>query len=812
MERIVMKDSAQIVIIGGGIIGCSTAYHLTKMGCKDVVLFEKNDLTSGSTWHAAGLVGQLRKERNITRMLQYSVSLYEKLEAETGLATGWKKSGCLHLASTKERMFELKKGATTARSFGLEMNIISPKEAYDLCPILSLEGIVGAAFMPTDGEADPSGITQALAKGARKGGAKIYIDTPVTGFEFDNRRVTAVKTKKGDIKCENIVNCTGMWGYQVGEMLGVNTPLVPFQHQFMVTEPIPGLPPDLPTIRDKDNLIYYKAEVGGLVMGGYERDGIPWRVDGVPNDFTAKLLPSDFDHFELLSVPALKRTPCLEEAGIASLINGPEAFTPDGDAIMGPAPELDNCFVATGFNAFGIAAGGGAGRMMAEWIIEGEPSLDIWPLDIRRFGKYHHSRRYNVERTREIYGKHYTIHWPHEEHDSARGVRRSPLYYQLKEKGAVYGAKYGWERSNWFAPDGVEPKDDLTFEIPNWFEYVAAEHKNARENVVLIDQTSFCKFEVEGPGALGFLNRLCANQIDRSVGKVIYTQMCNDRGTIECDMTIGRLAMDKFLIVVGTAFGLRTSWWIENHMPDDGTVSFKEVTSAYAVINVIGPKSRTLLEKTANADLSNKSFPFGICKLFTVGYAPVISFRVTYVGELGYELYIPTEFAGHVYETLWEAGQDLGVKNAGYRTIASTHLEKGYADWGSELTPEYTPFDAGLGFCVALEKDDFIGKDALARIKAEGATWKLSTFTIDADKPLMIQGSAPIILNGEVIGVTTCAGYGHTIGKNICYGYIPAEKSSVRDGFEIESYNERYPAKIEPHRALYDPERKKILA
>jgi len=807
-----MKDSAQIVIIGGGIIGCSTAYHLTKMGCRDVVLLEKNDLTSGSTWHAAGLVGQLRKERNITRMLQYSVSLYEKLEAETGLATGWKKSGCLHLASTQERMHELKAGATTARSFGLEMNIITPKEAYDLCPILSLEGIIGAAFMPTDGEADPSGITQALAKGARKGGTKIFIDTPVTGFAFDNRRVTAVKTTKGDIRCDMVVNCTGMWGWQVGEMLGVNIPVVPFQHQFLVTEPIQGLPPNLPTIRDKDNLIYYKGEVGGIVMGGYERDGIPWRVGGVPNDFTAKLLPSDFDHFESLSVPAIKRTPCLEEAGIARLINGPEAFTPDGDAIMGPAPELDNCFVAAGFNAFGIAAGGGAGRMMAEWIIEGEPSLDIWPLDIRRFGRYHRSRKYNVERTREIYGKHYTIHWPHEEHDSARGVRRSPLYYQLKEKGAVFGAKYGWERANWFAPEGVKPKDEFTFEIPNWFEYVAAEHKNARENVVLIDQTSFCKFEVEGPGALGFLNRLCANQIDRPVGKVVYTQMCNDRGTIECDMTIGRLATDKFLIVVGTAFGLRASWWIENHMPGDGTVSFKEVTSAYAVINVIGPKSRVLLEKTANADLSNSGFPFGTCKRFTVGYAPVISFRVTYVGELGYELYIPTEFSGHVYDTLWEAGQDLGVKNAGYRTIASTHLEKGYADWGSELTPEYTPFDAGLGFCVAFEKNDFIGKDALARIKSEGAKWKLCAFTIDAGKPLMVQSSAPILCKGEVVGVATSAGYGHTVKKNICYGYIPIEHAGYKDGFEIESYKEIYPAKLEPNRALYDPERKKILA
>ncbi len=806
-----MQDSAQVVIIGGGIIGCSTAYHLTQMGWKDVVLIDKGELTSGSTWHAAGLVGQLRSERNITRMLQYSVSLYETLEKETGLNTGWKKSGCLHLASTKERMYELKKGATTARSFGLEMNMITPREAYDLCPIISLDGVIGAAYMPTDGEADPSGITQALAQGARNRGAVIYRNNLVTGFEFDKNRVTTVKTQEGDINCEILVNCTGMWGYQVGEMLGINTPVVPFQHQFAVTNPIKGLPPNLPTIRDKDNLIYYKEEVGGLVMGGYERNGIPWAVDGVSNNFNSNLLDADFDHFLQLAEPATKRTPCLEEAGIRKLVNGPEGFTPDGDAIMGPAPELDNVFVAVGFNAFGIAAGGGAGRMMAEWIIGGEPSLDIWPLDIRRFGPYHKSRAYNVERTKEIYGKHYTVHWPQEEHDSARGIRRSPLYFPLKEKGAVYGAKYGWERANWFAPEGVEPKDDLTFEIPNWFEHVAAEHTNARENVVLIDQSSFCKFEVAGAGALAFLNRLCANQIDRPVGKVIYTQMCNQRGTIECDLTIGRLAEDRFYLVVGTAFGLRASWWIKNHMPADGSVSFKEVTSAFAVINVIGPKSRELLQTLTNADISSEGFAFGTCKKFTVGHAPVMAFRVTYVGELGYELYIPTEFTVHVYESLWESGQDLGIKNAGYRTISSMHLEKGYADWGSELTPEYTPFDAGLGFCVALDKDDFNGKKALAKITTEGPGWKLCSFTLDSEEPVMHQGSAPIIFKGKVIGVTTSSGYGHTLKKNICYGYIPVENAGSDDGFEIELYKKLYPLRLEPSRALYDPERKKIL-
>jgi len=806
-----MQNSARVVIIGGGIVGCSTAYHLTKMGWQDVVIVEKGELTSGSTWHAAGLVGQLRAERNITRMLQYSVSLYDRLESETGLTTGWKMSGCLHLAKTPERMYELKKGATTARSFGLEMNIISPKEAEALFPIMDPSDVIGAAFMPTDGQADPAGITQAMAKGARNRGCQIYEHTLVTGFDFDKRRVTAVKTDKGDIKCDTVVNCTGMWGWQVGQMLGVNIPLVPFQHQFLVTEVIPDVPPDLPTLRDKDNLLYYKEEVGGLVMGGYERNGIPWAVNGVDNGFISQLLDPDFDHFESLSEPAMIRTPCLMEAGISRLVNGPEGFTPDGDPIMGPAPELDNCFVAAGFNAFGIAAGGGAGKMMAEWIIEGEPSLDIWPLDIRRFGPYHRSRSYCVLRTRELYGKHYTIHWPNEEHGSARGVRRSPLYHLLKEKGAVYGAKYGWERVNWFAPEGVDAADDHTFEIPSWFEHVAAEHRNARENVVLIDQSSFCKFEVTGPGALAFLEHLCANRIDRPVGKVIYTQMCNERGTIECDMTIARRGKNRFFIVVGTAFGLRARWWIENHMPADGSVTLTDVTSAYAVINVAGPRSRELLENVAPENVSSDDFPFGTCRKLTVGYAPVIAFRITYVGELGYELYIPSEFAGHVYETLWEAGSDLGIRNAGYRVISSMHLEKGYADWGSELTPEYTPFDAGLGFCVALDKSDFIGKAALAKIRQEGPAWRLCTFTLEADDPVMMQGSAPIIHDGEVVGTTTSAGYGHTVGKTICYGYLPAEMEDVGP-FEIEVYQKVYKARLEENRQLYDPERVKILA
>jgi 4-methylaminobutanoate oxidase (formaldehyde-forming) len=586
---------------------------------------------------------------------------------------------------------------------------------------------------------------------------------------------------------------------------------VPFQHQYVVTDAIKDLPPNMPTIRDKDSLLYYKEEVGGLVMGGYERNGIPWRSDGVPNDFNSQLLESDFDHFQQLFDPAVLRTPCLAEAGIARLVNGPEGFTPDGNAILGPAPERDNVFVAVGFNAFGIAAAGGAGRMTAEWIIEGEPSLNIWPLDIRRFGPHHQSRAFAVERTREIYGKHYAIHWPYQEHDTARGVRRSPLYFLLKEKGAVFGSKYGWERPNWFAPAGVEPKDDPTFQVPNWFEHVGAEHRAARTQVVLIDQTSFNKFEISGPKALPFLNWLAANDIDKPVGRVTYTQLCNRRGTIEADVTVARVAEAKFLLVTGTAFGRHDSHWIERHLPADGSVACHDVTSALAVINVIGPNSRRLLQKVTREDIRNETFPFGQCQPVVVGYAPVLALRITFVGELGYELYIPTECASHVYETLWEAGRDLGVRNAGYRAIHSLHLEKGYATWGAELTPEYSPYDAGLGFAVALNKGDFLGCEALRKTKAEGPRWELCTFTIEADAPVWLHGSEPILSNGTVVGVTTTGGYGFTVGKSIAFGYLAVEDAEHAEDYQIEAYREQYPAKRAVNRALYDPARKQIL-
>ena len=805
-----MRDSAQIVIIGGGIVGCSIAYHLTRMGRTDVMIIEKGELTSGSTWHAAGLVGQLRSHRNITRMLQYSVDLYEKLEKETGLTTGWKRCGCLHLASTRERLLELQKGATTARSFGLDMHIISPQEALKIFPILNMEGVIGAAFMPSDGQADPSGLTMAMAKGATNRGAEVRQKTLVTGFRIKENRIEAVITDQGVVRCETVVNAAGMWSREVGKLMGVNIPTVPFQHQYLVTEPIPGLSPDLPTLRDKDSLLYYKQEGGGLVMGGYEPDGIPWAIRGVPKGFTQELLEPDYDHFEPLSEAAVRRTPCLRDAGIARLVNGPEAFTPDGNCMLGPAPERENCFVAAGFNAFGIAAGGGAGRMVAEWIVEGEPSLNIWPLDIRRFGQHHKSIAYNVDRTKEIYGKHYTISWPFEEHDSARGVKRSPLYYLLKEKGAVYGSKFGWERANWFAPTGVMPEDRPSFGIPNWFEHVSREHRAARESVVIIDQSSFSKFEVEGPGALAFLNYVAAGKIDRPVGSTIYTQLCNSRGGIEADITISRLAETRFFIVTGTAFGVHDFTWLKRYLPRDGSVTLRDVTSCHAMLNLCGPSSRSLLEKISDDDLTNEGFGFGQCREITIGYAPVRALRVTYIGELGYELYCPPEYACHLYETLVAAGRDLGIKNAGYRAIDSLRLEKGYCYWGAEVSPDYTPYDAGLGFAVDLGKGPFIGREALAKIGREGAKWRLCTFTLEGDRPTLLTGGETISHRGRVIGAVSSGGYGHTVGKNIALGYLPAAEASQEDGYAIEVFREAIPATRHAN-ALYDPERKRIF-
>ncbi|UWR55772.1 GcvT family protein [Phaeobacter inhibens] len=810
-----LPSTAKAVIIGGGIIGCSTAYHLAKLGWTDTVLLERKKLTSGTTFHAAGLVGQLRSNANITQLLGYSVDLYNKIEAETGLGTGWKMNGGLRLACNEERWTEVKRQATTAHSFGLEMELLTPKEAQDLWPLMDISDVIGAAFMPTDGQANPSDITQALAKGARMDGAKIFEDTKVIDIEIEDGRIRAVITEHGRIECEKVICCAGQWTRTFAKRFGVNVPLVPMEHQYMVTEPFEGVPSNLPTLRDPDRLTYYKEEVGGLVMGGYEPNPIPWATDGIPKGFHYSLLDSNFDHFEQLMEQALGRVPALEHAGIKTLTNGPESFTPDGNFIIGEAPELSNFYVGAGFNAFGIAAGGGAGMALAEWVKNGEPPFDLWSADIRRFGRPHFDTDWIRTRTVEAYGKHYTMAWPHEEHDSGRPCRKSPLYVTLKNKGACFGEKLGWERPNWFADAtrGETPQDLYSFGRQNWFDAVGREHKAAREAAVLFDQTSFAKFTLKGPDALAAMNWICANDVDKPVGSLIYTQMLNDKGGIECDLTVGRVAQDEFYIVTGTGYATHDFDWIRRNIPEGMNCQLFDITSSNAVLSLMGPKARDILAAVTRDDVSNDGFQFGTIRTIGIAGCPVQALRVTYVGELGWELHLPVEYAQTVYAALMGVGQPLGLVDAGYRAIESLRLEKGYRAWGSDIGPDHTPFEAGLGWAVKLRKKiAFKGRAAAEARKAGGVKKMLACFTTDPGVVLM--GRETIYRNGKRVGWLTSGGYGYTVGQSIGYGYIRnpdgVDPDYVLSGdYELEVATQRVPCNVQLG-PLYDPSMSRV--
>lgn len=803
-----MKDQARVVIIGGGITGCSIAYHLTLMGWKDVVILDKGELTSGATFHAAGLVGQLRASVNITKMLKYSVELYSRLEEETGQHTGWSQVGGLRIASSKDRMEELRRSAAMAKTFGLPMELISPKEACDLFPVMEKKGIVGAAFLPTDGQIDPSGVTYALAQGAKNRGAEIYTETRVIGIRLKRGAAYEVLTEKGNIKTEIIVNAAGIWAPEIGKMVGVSIPIIPMEHQYLITKPIPGVKRGMPTMRDPDLLVYFREELGGLIMGGYEHNPIPWGLDGIPKDFTKTLLKSNYEHFESLSNLAIKRVPVIGQAEILTLLNGPEAFTSDGDFILGESPEVKNFFVAAGFCAHGIAAAGGIGKMMAEWIIEGEPSLDLWRLDIRRLSAHHGSQKYALDRSIEVYAHHYSINWPFEEMQSARPLRTSPLYNRLKSMRAVFGEKAGWERPNWFAPKGVVTKDRLGWGLPNWFAHVAREHQTIRSHAGIIDQSSFGKIEIKGPEALSFLQKITDNQMDKPIGTITYTQMLNEKGGIECDLTVSRLGEDHFYLVTGTAFVKHDLSWINKHIPEKSYLCVTDMTSSRACITLCGPKSREILRQIIKDDLSNEGFPYMTCKEIYIGYAPVLALRITYVGELGWEFHMPTEYSLYVYDVIWEAGQSFGLINAGYRAIDSLRLEKGYRYWSVGISPEYTPFEAGLDFCVKLNKGDFIGRRALLMQKEKGISRKLCCLTIDSG-PLMPVGKEAILDGDKGIGIVTSGGYGHTLQKSIVYGYLPISYSEPGTKLQIEVAAQMYEAIVEEE-PLYDPENQKI--
>jgi 4-methylaminobutanoate oxidase (formaldehyde-forming) len=809
-----LPTQARAVVIGGGIVGCSTAYHLAREGWTDTVLVESGQLSSGSTWHAAGLVGQLRTNANITQLLGQSVALYDRLEAETGQATGWKMNGGLRLACNKERWTEVRRQATTARSFGLEMELLSPEEARALWPIMEVHDVVGAAFLPTDGQANPSDITQALARGARSRGVRIFEDTRVTGIETRDGRVCAVVTDTGRIACEVAVNCTGQWANEIGQMVGVTVPLVSVQHQYLITEAIDGIPRDLPTLRDPDRLTYYKEEVGGLVMGGYEPNPIPWAEHGIPDNFHFSLLDENWDHFEPMMELALGRVPALQTAGVKQLVNGPESFTPDGNFILGEAPGCGGFFVGAGFNAFGIAAGGGAGKALAEWIAGGEPPYDLWAADIRRFGRPHDDIGWVRTRTLEMYGKHYTVAWPFEEHESGRPLRCSPLYQRLREQGACFGEKLGWERPNWFAPKGVEARDDYSFGRQNWFPHVGVEHRAVRERAGLIDQTSFAKFQLVGRDAEAALNWICANNVARPPGCLTYTQMLNAKGGIECDLTVARLAADRFHIVTGTGFATHDFAWIKANIPAGLDARLSDVTDSNSVLSLMGPASRAVLSAVTGDDLSNEAFPFGAVRQIDIAGAPVTALRVTYVGELGWELHLPVEHAPHVYDLLMEAGAPHGVVNAGYRAIESLRLEKGYRAWGADIGPDYTPVEAGLGWAVKLKTNvSFLGREAIQAQRENGVNKMLAGFTV-ADPHVVLLGRETIYRNGKRVGWLTSGGWGYTVETNVGYGYVRDGEGIDRDHvmsgtYELEVATQRVPCEVflEP---LYDPRMERI--
>ena len=804
-----MVDQARAVVIGGGIVGTSVAYHLTQLGWRDVVLLEQGSLSGGTTWHAAGLVGQLRSSSNLTRLIRYSVDLYSRLEAETGQSTGWKRCGSVSVARTAERMVQLKRNAAVAMAYDIEAHVIDVDEAARHYPAMRTEDLVGAVWIPGDGKANPADITQALARGARARGARLLEGVAVTGVNIVRGAVAGVETSNGPIATEIVVNCAGMWARELGRLSGVTIPLHACEHMYIVTQPIAGIAPDLPVLRDPDGHIYVKEEVGGLLMGGFDPWAKPWGTERIPDGFSFQTLKEDWGKFEILMTNALERLPALETAEVRTFLNGPESFTPDNYFIMGEAPEVRRYYVGAGFCSGGIAAAGGAGRALAEWIVGDRPPMDLWPADIRRFAPLHGNRRFLRERVSEIVGVHYNIAFPNRELQSGRGLRRSPLHDRLRQGRASFGAKMGWERANWFAPEGVEPEPVYSFGRQNWFPYAAAEHRAVREAVAIFDQTSFSKLLLQGPDAEAVLQQLCANDVAVPPGRIVYTGMLNDRGGYESDLTVTRLREDAYLIVTGSAQSTRDLDWIRRQTPAGARVTLTDVTGAHAVLGLMGPRSRELLARVTDADLANAAFPFATSREIAVGRAVARASRITYVGELGWELYVPVEQAAGVYDDLWQAGAALGLRDGGYYAIDSLRMEKAYRAWGRELTPDDTPWEAGLGFAVRLDKPGgFLGREALLQQRDERSTKRLVTFVLE-EAQAMPWGDEPILRDGRVVGTVTSAAFGHTLGRAVAMGYV-RDEAGVDDryvsagAFALDVGGERVAARASLA-APYDP-------
>lgn len=769
-----IPTQSRVVIIGGGIIGCSVAYHLTKLGWRDVLLLEQGRLSSGTTWHAAGLVGQLRSQSSMTRLIRYSTELYATLEKETELATGWKRCGSVSVARTPERMTQLRRTISAARAQGVEIEELSPKEAGDKWPVMRADDLVGGVWLPGDGKANPADITQALARGARSGGAIVREGVRVIGIETHKGRVKSVETDQGRVECETLVICAGQWSRAVGKMCGVSVPLHSAEHMYIVTGKIEGVTPNLPVMRDPDGYTYYKEEVGGLVMGGFEPDAKPWGMDGIPYPFEFQLLPDDWDQFAILMENALQRVPALETAEIKTFLNGPESFTPDNNFLLGEAPEVAGIYVGAGFNSMGIASAGGAGKALAEWIVAGEATSDLWPVDIRRFADFNNNPAWLKDRVKETLGLHYAMPWPNRELDSARPFRRSPLYARLAAKGAVFGSKMGWERANYFARTEDERTIRYAFGTQNWFETVAAEHRACRETAGIVDMSSFAKFLLQGPHAEEALQRLAANDVAVPVGTSVYTALLNSRGTFESDLTAARIGPDTYLLLTGTAQATRDAHWIRRQLPVGVTLT--DVTSSYAVLSLAGPRVVDILSRVSPTSFDRADFPANAIRQITIGYATTWACRRSYLGD-GFELYVPVEFALAIYDALHEAGADLGLVDAGYYAVDALRIEKGFRAWGRELTPDVNPYEAGLGFAVKLNKGDFLGREALVAARSAPRTKRLVALVGPRPDGQMAWGGEAIFADGKPVGEITSAAFGASLDGIVALGWAESDEA-----------------------------------
>lgn len=795
-----LPTAARVVIVGGGVVGCSVAYHLAKLGWREIVLLEQGKLSGGTTWHAAGLIGRLRASTSMTVINQYTAELYARLEDETGIPTGWRQCGSLIVGRSADRMTQLRRTAAMARVFGVEAELISPPRVQELWPHLRVDDIRGGVWLPHDGRVVPTQVALALAEGARQQGARIIEGARVMRLQAHNHRITGVATEHGVIAADHVVLCGGMWTRQLALTVGLQIPLWPVEHHYVVSAPITGVHDNLPVGRDPDLMVYFRPEAGAILLGAFQKEAKPWVMERVPDDFSFQLLQPDWATYQQPLAAGQHLIPALQQTEWTKFVNGPESFTPDNNFILGETP-LRNCWVAAGFNSLGIASAGGAGKALAEWMSEGAPTMDLWSVDVRRFLPWANNPNFLRSRVAEVLGLHYQMAWPNREFETGRGIRQSTLHETLAAAGACFGQKNGWERPLFFVAPAAAPQLHYSWDRPHWFDRVAAECQATRRQVAIFDQSSFSKYRLQGGDALSILQLLCANNVDVAPGRIVYTAMLNEHGGMESDLTVVRVTPDCFDLVSGAAQTQRDLDWIARHIPAGADAQLTNTTAQYGVLGVMGPQARELMQRVTEADVADAAFPFGAARFVHVGLATALAARISYVGELGWELHAPVEQMAALYAALWAAGQDLGIANAGHYAINALRLEQGFLAWGADLSPDETPLEAGLGFAVAWDKSaPFLGQAALLRQKAAGITKRIAFFVLQ-DPTAMLWGNEPIWRNGEVVGYTTSGAYGHTLGGAVGAGYVKhaggVTAGFIRSGeYTIETHGERVPAQV----------------